>query len=63
MSLAVDNPILNNPFEEPGEYCNMNYANSKKGIILNGLKQSRIVGRKENYTHEKEFIKEVKKSH
>ena len=43
-------------------YCNMNYANSKKGIILNGLKQSRIVGRKENYTHEKKsFIKEVKK--
>lgn len=34
----------------------------KKGIILNGLKQS-LKGRKENYTHEKEFIKEVKKSH
>lgn len=38
----------------------MNYANSKKGIILNELNNS-LKGRKENYTHEKEFIKEVKK--
>lgn len=40
----------------------MNSANSKKGIILNRLNNS-LKGRKENYTHEKEFIKEVGKSH
>lgn len=34
----------------------MNYANTILGIILNGLKKS-LKGRKENYTHEKEFIK------
>ncbi|MEW6068075.1 MAG: hypothetical protein AB1610_07285 [Nitrospirota bacterium] len=31
--------------------CNMNSANSKLGIILNGLNNS-LKGRKENYTHE-----------
>ncbi len=40
----------------------MNYANSKKGIILNRLNKS-LKGKKENYTHEEEFIKEVGKSH
>jgi hypothetical protein len=39
----------------------MNSANSKKGIILNGLEKHQI--RKENYIHEEKFIKEVGKSY
>ena len=47
-------------------------ANIKKGIILNGFQESLnealynsafIKGRKENYTHERMFIKEVEKNH
>ena len=30
MSLAVDEPILNNPFEEPGEYWGYEEGQSKK---------------------------------
>ena len=41
----------------------MNSANMKQGIILNGLYQSRIAGKKENYTHEEKFNKEGEKSH
>lgn len=40
----------------------MNSVNMKQGIILNELNNS-LKGRKENYTHEKEFNKESKKSH
>ncbi len=43
-------------------YCNMMYANSNMGIILNGLNNP-LKRRKENYTHGKKSIKEVEKSH
>jgi len=40
----------------------MNSVNMNQGIILIGKTQS-LKERKENYTREEEFIKEVEKSH